>query len=267
VAEIHRLRERGKALERLREIRRQAHTAFAIHYSCESFYDIVDGRTPRITSIAVRSLSSGQTHSFSIHKVGEQQGIGLANIPAQYDELERRMLDEFFAFLRGRPGYVYVHWNMRDINYGFPAIEHRYKVLEGDPYIVPEGDKVDLARALVSIYSRSYVGHGADGRFLGICRLNRITDKDALTGKEEAEAFEQQQYVRLHQSTLRKVDMLSNVFERTEDGTLKTNARWSEIYGITPSTVVSLVKEHWFYSLIGIGVTISGVIAKLWGWL
>ena len=37
-----------------------------IHYSCESFYDIKDGRTPRITSIAIRYLDSSQTKSFSI---------------------------------------------------------------------------------------------------------------------------------------------------------------------------------------------------------
>lgn len=32
-----------------------------IHYSCESFYNIKDGRTPRITSIAVRFFNTGQT--------------------------------------------------------------------------------------------------------------------------------------------------------------------------------------------------------------
>lgn len=32
-----------------------------IHYSCESFYDRTDGTSPRITSIAIRNLESGQT--------------------------------------------------------------------------------------------------------------------------------------------------------------------------------------------------------------
>jgi hypothetical protein len=30
----------------------------------------------------------------------------------------------------------YLHWNMRDINYGFAAIEHRHRVLDGSPVIV-----------------------------------------------------------------------------------------------------------------------------------
>jgi hypothetical protein len=32
----------------------------------------------------------------------------------------------------------YVHWNMRDVNYGFQAIEHRFRVLGGEPYIVED---------------------------------------------------------------------------------------------------------------------------------
>ncbi len=34
----------------------------AIHYSCESFYDRPEGQSPRITSIAIRLLDSGQTN-------------------------------------------------------------------------------------------------------------------------------------------------------------------------------------------------------------
>ena len=145
--EFHRLKERKEAIVRLREIRRNARSAFAIHYSCESFYDTADGKTPRVTSIAARNLATGQTYSFSIHKVAEQQGYALADIPQRYDELERQMLDEFFFFLKEHPGHTFVHWNMRDINYGFPALEHRYKVLKGHPYKVPDDNKFDLARA------------------------------------------------------------------------------------------------------------------------
>lgn len=259
---LHRLRERRAAMEQLREIRRNAGNAFVIHYSCESFYDTVDGKTARVTSIAIRNLANGQTYSFSIHKLAEQQGYTLADVPQNYDELEKRMLDEFFDFLKAHPGHTLVHWNMRDINYGFPALEHRYKVLKGDPYQVPDDKKFDLARAMVSIYSRSYIGHGEDGRFLNICRLNKISDKDALTGAQEAQAFEEQQYVKLHQSTLRKVDMMANIFERAEDGSLKTKARWREIYGMHPKFVVEFAREHWLWSLIVMVAVIIGIVTR-----
>jgi hypothetical protein len=38
---------------------------------------------------------------------------------------------------------------MRNINFGFQAIEHRYKVLGGKPYIVEDDRKVDLAKLLI----------------------------------------------------------------------------------------------------------------------
>jgi hypothetical protein len=258
-SEIHRVRERHEALNTLNAIRSNSKTSYVIHYSCESFYDTVDGRTARVTSIAVRNIASGQTHSFSIHKLGEQRGISLGDIENKYDALEREMLAEFYEFLRQASIHALVHWNMRDINYGFPAIEHRFKVLGERPFVVAEDKKFDLARALVAIYGRGYVGHGKAGRFLGICELNKITHKDVLTGPEEAAAFEAKEYVRLHQSTLRKVDMMANVFERAEDGSLKTEAKWREIYGLYPRALVAFVFEHWIFSLITIVVTVAGL--------
>jgi hypothetical protein len=109
-----------------------------IHYSCESFYDRPEGRSPRITSIAVRKLDTGQTLSFSIHQMAEERHIPFAEIELHYDGLERGMLDRFYAHIGAHRGMKYVHWNMRDINYGFPAIEHRYRVLGGEPVIVDD---------------------------------------------------------------------------------------------------------------------------------
>lgn len=261
-SEMHRLRERAESLRELTDVRKHSNESFVIHYSCESFYDVPDGKTPRVTSIAARNLASGQTVSFSIHKIAEQEGVSIADIPKNYDGLERRMLDEFFEFLRAHPGHRFIHWNMRDVNFGFAALEHRYKVLKGNPYQVPDNKKLDLARAMVSIYSRSYAGHGGAGRFLNICRFNKITDKDALTGLEEAEAFKNQQYVRLHQSTLRKVDMMANVFERAEDRSLKTQARWGDIYGITPKAVVNAMRQHWLWTLLLMIGSVIGVAMK-----
>ena len=47
------------------EIDLNPHNYLIIHYSCESFYDIKDGHTPRITSIAVYAYATAQTDSFS----------------------------------------------------------------------------------------------------------------------------------------------------------------------------------------------------------
>lgn len=62
---------------------------YAIHYSCESFFDDLDGRSRRITSIAVMNLKTGQTNSFSIHQVAEVTRVQPSDIVSQYDSLER----------------------------------------------------------------------------------------------------------------------------------------------------------------------------------
>ena len=131
-----------------------ASNVWIIHYSCESFYEIHEGRSPRITSIALRKLDSAQTISFSIHKVAEIKGVPLSGISKHYDSLEREMLQDFYRHLRNYQQVQYLHWNMRDSNYGFQAIEHRFRVLGGnddDLYIVDDKNKTDLARMLIDI--------------------------------------------------------------------------------------------------------------------
>lgn len=227
--------------------------SFVIHYSCESFYERPEGTSPRITSIAVRNIESGQTNSFSIHQVAERRGLRASQINQHYDDLERKMLDEFYAFVDRHRNYNWVHWNMRDINYGFQAIEHRYRVLGGDPIEIQERSKLDLARVMVNFYSVKYIGHP---RLQKLVEKNRITDRDFLSGAEEAAAFEEADYVKLHLSTLRKVDVMANIAHRFDEGTLETNAGFRDKYGIHPQAIVELVREHWIIGLISIFVVL-----------
>jgi hypothetical protein len=199
-----------------------------IHYSCESFIERPNGASPRITSIAVRKLDSAQTVSFSIHQIAEEQGVAFSDIEGLYDRLERNMLDAFFVYLSGHQGNKYIHWNMRDINYGFAAIEHRYRVLGGIPSILDDFKKFDLSRLLIDIYGVGYIGHP---RLEKLLKRNNIRPLDFLSGSEEAEAFENRNYVALHRSTLRKVDVLANITERCHDKTLKTETTWWEMHG------------------------------------
>lgn len=58
-----------------KEIDKNPENHLIIHYSCESFYGIIDGHTPRITSIAVYAYATAQTDSFSIHKTAEKNHV------------------------------------------------------------------------------------------------------------------------------------------------------------------------------------------------
>lgn len=254
-----RLNYRKKSQERLEEVVKDEKRSLIIHYSCESFYDIQEGKTPRITSIAVRFMKSAQTLSFSIHKEAERLHIPFANIEEHYDELEKAMLADFFKFVSERPDYTWIHWNMRDTNYGFPALENRFRVLGGEPCEISDDDKVDLARVLIDKYSPKIASHP---RFEGLMKLNGITPKDMLNGAAEALAFKTKSYIKLHQSTLRKVDIMDGLLRRAEGDDLKTSASWRDIYGFTVHGVLELLQTKWWWTIIlfVLGAGVGGLI-------
>lgn len=249
----------NKAINLFKKIDKARENYLIIHYSCESFYDIKDGRTPRITSIAIFRYESGQTDSFSIHKVAEKQKIQFNEIETHYDSLEKAMLDEFFDYAKEHKNFFWIHWNMRDMNYGFKAIEHRYSVLGGEPYTIPDTHKIDLSRQLINCYGVNYIGHP---RMEKLLEKNGIKAKDYLSGADEAKAFENKDYVKLHMSTLRKVDVLANLLTRTINKTLKVNSTWKEIYGISVQGVFDFCKNTWWIQIIWtiISMVIGGFI-------
>ena len=234
---LAKIERRKKARREVEEIHNNENHVLIIHYSCESFYDRESGQTPRITSIAARNFASGQTESFSIHKVAELAACPPHEIETRYDELEKKMLD---------------------INYGFAALEHRFKVLRGRPKArLDESRKHDLSRIIVALYGPSYIAHP---RMKKLMEKNGIKALDFLDGAGEAAAFENKEFVKLHQSTLRKVDIISNILGRVIDGTLKTDANWRDQYGIHPAALIELAVKHWLFSVAGLLLAIAGLV-------
>lgn len=258
--ELHKFRRRKNIIKEFDRLEDERASIFIIHYSCESFYDIQDGRTPRITSIAIRNYATGQTKSFSIHCSAEILKIHHNQISSEdLNRLEKHLLDDFFASIANigsMQNVRYVHWNMRDNNYGFSAIEHRYRILEGTPYIIPDDRKFDLARALYTIYGSTYAPNKPNGRLHNLCEQNHVTKMNLLTGKEEAEAFSNKEFTKLHLSTLRKVDIIATILEKTIDGTLKTKASWKDQYMIYPAVILDFISTHWLFKLLVILVSL-----------
>lgn len=246
-SELSRIKERATTREIVNKIFDNAIRSYLIHYSCQSFYENASGGSLRVTSIAVRNLKSGQTKSWSLHKSAELAGQ-LHNIQENIDQNEYAMLAGYFEFLEAHRDATYIHWNMRDENFGFAALEHRFTVLGGKPYILSDDRKFDLARELVTLYGRKYAPHtspsGRKGRLMSIVEINRIADVDALQGAEEADAYNKSEYLRLHRSTLRKVDIFANVFDRVHGKDLKTNATFIDKYGVHPVAIIEIAKSH-----------------------
>lgn len=253
-----RIKKRKSVMNIVEELTTNPSNYLIIHYSCESFYNIKNGRTPRVTSIAIRYLKTGQTKTFSIHKIAEKKNL-IDEIELHYDTLEKEMLKEYFNFVKHHLNYTWIHWNMRDINYGFQAIENRYEVLGGKSTSIDDNNKIDLARLMVDLYGLNYMGHPRLDRLID---KNRITKKDYLSGSEEALCFENKEFVKLHQSTLRKVDIFNTIIEKLSNNNLKTNAKLKEIYGINLQGIHEMIKDKWYLSLMcwSITIVVSGIV-------
>lgn len=249
------------AREKLDKAFADGESTWVIHYSCESFYERPAGRSPRITSIALRKLDSAQTVSFSIHQTAERNGIPLGQIQNHYDDLENEMLTNFFQHLGSHRGMKYLHWNMRDANYGFQAIEHRFRVLGGEPFVVDDSQKIDLSRLFIDIYGVGYIGHP---RLESLLKKNHIEPRDFLDGAQEAQAFENRDFGALHQSTLRKVDVLANLASRAHDRALKTSTTWWEMHGGRFRTALIWMSENRTFHLATGVASIAGLALAIW---
>lgn len=87
-----------------------------------------------------------------------------------------------------------------------------------------------------------------------------MSDVGALQGAEEADAFVKGEFIKLHQSTLRKVDVMASIFDRVHDKSIVTKASFIDKYGIHPVALIEIAKNHptvsAFVFLATIGVTI-----------
>ncbi len=152
-AELDRVKDRKRSRALIEDLYLDANRVYVIHYSCESFYENDTGESKRVTSIATRNLKTGQTKSWSIHKEAELSKQ-LSSMQAELNKFEKSMLKGFFQWLDKHKDCRFLHWNMRDENFGFFALEHRFLVLGGKPVELPDDKKVDLARELVALYGR-----------------------------------------------------------------------------------------------------------------
>lgn len=270
VTSMSRCSKYKKAKSIIEQISNEEYKYVIIHYSCESFYNVKDGKTPRITSIAVKELETGQVKSFSIHECGELENIPFNEICNKYDELERKMLQKFFdyaGFLNGLKK-IWIHWNMRDNNYGFEALKDRFHVLTGEDINI-SFQNIDLSAFLIDYYGEEYVSHP---RLENIMKENNISDKDFLNGDCEATAFEQKEYVKLHQSTLKKVEVIFYILDKVLDNTLKTEATLKSRYGFSIQCYYEVLQSKWWWKLfvtvflliVGgmIGHFIEGIFSK-----
>lgn len=255
-----RLNDLNVGKKKIAELKESQDKTVIVHYSCESFFN-TKGRTPRVTSICVKTRGNNNAKAFSIHLQAQIQDKDLTTLTDDdYDALEKEMLKEFYDFVKKHKTYKWVHWNMRNASYGFEAIANRYKILKGKPTDIEDQFKYDLPDLLGLIYTYKFEAHKPKGQLLNLADRNQVTSRDALTGKDEANAFDNKQYLELHMSTMRKVEVIDRILTVEEKNQLKVGIKIYQIYGLTPKGTVEIVKNNvWLFAVWSLLIFIAGI--------
>jgi hypothetical protein len=215
----------SKAREAIERIRKRRRNCLIIHYACQSLYDDKDTHSPRIANIVVKDYDSDQTFSFALHFVAEKLGIAKSDIDGRLDEIERRLLEDFFDFVRQHPGNLWLHWNMSNLVFGFETLAHRFSLLtdKNAPSIDME-NRINLAEVLVGRYGPSYT---SVPHIPNLMQLNGGLKRDFVPGADEVELFKHGEFARLHSSTMAKVGFFREVVDKVLDRKLQTqSAGW-----------------------------------------
>lgn len=271
--ESKRLRERREGLNLIEKILADRSRVIIIHHACESFRT-KQGRAPRITSICVKFLQSYQSITFSFQIEAQIKKLDTHILTeSHYDVLEKALLSKFFAFVRKYENYNWVHWNMKDANFGFEAINNRYRALGGRPTQIADEHKFDLRKIMDKLYTSDFETRdiGGKGKLLHLAERNDIYLYRSMTGAEEAEAFEDREFLRIHISTVRKADIITEILERIDTGEIKVAIGKVRIYGLTIPGIAEIVRNNWLLIIIWsiliyvMGAATEPVVQRLFG--
>lgn len=194
------------------DLKQRKTQARIIHYSCESWFGVSD-RPVAISCIAIVDLDSTNEISFSLTDYSDADVLGK----------EKKLLEAFYANIRERNDAIYVHWNMHSADFGFDAIDKRYKFLtqKEAPYKIPLERRFDLDSLISFKFGGSFA---ANPKLTSLAVLNEFNRRFFLSGQEEAEKFKNKEYGDLRRSTTEKAQLICFLTKRFLNGSLKINS-------------------------------------------
>lgn len=188
----------------------RAESIMAVHYASGNLYKAKDNPVA-VTCISVTDLSNGSTQAFSLSDIKGES----------IEDRERELLTKFFDFLNEHQDSKLIHWNMDKADYGFGALANRYKWLTGaDPTYRPPSDRLfDLDQLLTEKYGEGYVPHP---KLPNLGALNKVSQRYWMTGKDEADKAEAEDFGAIQRSTSEKSRGIAHLFEAFMAGSLVT---------------------------------------------
>jgi hypothetical protein len=209
------------------------HRVFAVHYACQRLTDPSHG-SPAVSCIAVHNLASGQVMTFDLDNCADEPSL----------------LGKFFDFIDKNRDRFYIHWNMTNPRYGFPAIGSRYHELTGqNTDVLDHITQFDLDSLIEARFERHYIEHP---KLANLSALNRYTMLDFKDGAEEARLFEQGRILDIKASTSRKVRILACILRDLIAGRiLVRHSKWR--------ILVRRIEENMWYKVLVIMAALATV--------
>ncbi len=223
------IKDRKLATKRLRQLIASPSQVLLIHYSqLKAFDDEYNEISPMISAIVVKSLDGNIEKHFAIHLEADKANFSIEGIENSYRDLELRILKNFNEFVKRHSNALWVHWDMKNIHFGFDAIKHRFeKILEGlnglnERYEeIPFNNKINLCQILKEMYGEKFADN--PDKLASMMKVNNeeILNNSYLILETEAEEFERKNFTAVLGSLDCKVDFISKALKLLSEKKLK----------------------------------------------
>jgi hypothetical protein len=221
-----RYKNRKIARKKLRKITSDPSNVFAIHYSqVQNYKDEDNNLSPLVSAIVVKSLDDSTYKHFSIHLEADRADIPKEEIENNIRELEYWTLKAFNDFVKRNNTKTWIHWDMKNIHFGFEAIKHRFLKLVEESNVrfeeIPLNKKINLNTVIEDMYGESYIE--GDDKLASMLKKNNsdFLPQNYLSTENEASEFENHNYNIVLGSLDCKVDFLCKAVKNLKEKNLK----------------------------------------------
>jgi hypothetical protein len=130
-------------------------------------------------------------------------------------EEEEELIRKFVEFIASMHSKTFVHWSMNKPNFGFMAIQNRYKEITGYDLNLTPKNQIDLSEYLKEKYGVDYVSRDK-GRLNNLAELNRFSGHSSnIEVKTKHEGSQ-------------RIELIFSIYQAELQGKLKVSTRINE---------------------------------------
>lgn len=259
------IKERRLATSNLKKLVEDPSKVLFIHYSQSNTFDDDDygNISPIITSIVIKSLDNQIDQQFAIHFEADKADIPIDEIQNFYRELELRVLKGYNDFVKRHREYNWIHWDMKNIHFGFEAIKHRYEKIYGnlkDYNEIPVNNKKNLRNIIEGIYGENFVTGPDTLKSLLKCNSGNTDNNTYLSMDEESIEFENKNFTKVIKSVDLKVDFIKKATKKLiQKELVVSNKNYYAIFiDIVSHPIFNLI--GWLATIVALIITVATVV-------